>query len=366
MILWLTTWYPDVDAPGRATFVKKQFDALQSTGTEAQLLFLDFQSSTKLFALTWESMSATEHRLRIESTFWRVLYHLPGAMAPFVRKAWMQHQGIKPSLIHGQVIFPAGVMVRHLARSWKVPYGITEHWSKSSQFLKRFWLGRQAQHAYRNAQFILPVSEHLAHALKNDMPSLEQVAVVPNVITVKGRKDSVMSERSETVNILGVASLIESNRHIKKIEVLIEALKILGDRHPNVDWCYRHIGGGAREKALKEFSQSVGVNASWEGSQRPEFVQQAYLESDLLVHLTTTETFGMVVYEAALSGLPVICSDINAFRHIIDRQRRVSIEAHAVADAIEAFWNSPSLSSGIEGSEFSVQAVGERMARAYQ
>lgn len=365
MILWLTTWYPDEDAPGRAPFVKHHFDAVREAGVDAQLLFVDVRYAPRLLKMSWQEMREGEYRLRVESMFWKFIYHMPALMAPWIRKAWMRQVGILPASVHAHVVFPAGVLAHKLASHWNISYGITEHWSKSSAFLRKPWLGRLAQRAYQRARFVAPVSEHLAESLRQNVPSLDQIQVVPNVITVAGRKEALMPAKCQTVNVMGVASLIEANSHIKRVDVLLRALALLKQRHPNVEWRYRHFGGGAREVALKSLADALGVSVQWEGSQPPETVRQAYLEADLMLHLTTSETFGMVVYEAMLSGIPVLTSDIDAFQLMVPSDCRVSIDADEVADRIESFWHQPARRGDLQPEQFSAATVGEQIRKLY-
>jgi glycosyltransferase involved in cell wall biosynthesis len=70
------------------------------------------------------------------------------------------------------------------------------------------------------------------------------------------------------------------------------------------------IGTGFLEAELKQRAQRLGVPARFRGHLPPTELPEAYAQADIYALVSTYEPFGVVVREAAASGLPVICSEV--------------------------------------------------------
>jgi glycosyltransferase involved in cell wall biosynthesis len=111
----------------------------------------------------------------------------------------------------------------------------------------------------------------------------------------------------------------------------------------------------------------IGLSAEWLGNQEPGAWSE--LEADVLVHPTLDETFGMVVYEALHRGLPVLASDIPAFRPWLlpPFGLLVAEGPEAFADALEQFWMNPFAvpQDGFDFKRFEAQEVGKQLQKIY-
>jgi glycosyltransferase involved in cell wall biosynthesis len=70
------------------------------------------------------------------------------------------------------------------------------------------------------------------------------------------------------------------------------------------------IGGGFLDSELRERARRLGVPVLFRGHLPPAELPQAYAASDIYALVSTYEPFGVVVREAAASGLPIICSRV--------------------------------------------------------
>jgi glycosyltransferase involved in cell wall biosynthesis len=319
-VLWLTPWYPDASHPYRAAYIRAQFRAAAGQ-VEAQLLFVDVERGSGWWQSRWITTEPNVFTWEVRSVFWKYLRHAPGFLALWVaRQAFRKLSGLnKPDLLHGNIGFPGGVLAQDLARRWRVPYVVTEHWSKAKSWLGHPLFGARLRRAYDGAQCVLAVSEHLAEDLR--AKGIKKVIVVPNVVDFSPyahraeRAESAASTNNPTVwRWLSVASLIPSNAAIKRVEWILDALAWYRSHRPEVAVFWTHVGDGARRPALERMARERGLESCirWAGPQTPEAIGDLMRTSDLFLHPTTQETFGLVVREALATGLLVVSTKIPA------------------------------------------------------
>ena len=319
-VLWLTPWYPDASHPYRAAYIRAQFRAAAGQ-VETQLLFVDVERGSGCWQSRWITTEPNVFTWEVRSVFWKYLRHAPGFLALLAaRQAFQKLPGLnKPDLLHGNIGFPGGVLAQVLARRWSVPYVVTEHWSKAKSWLGHPLFGARLRRAYDGAQRVLAVSEHLANDLRAE--GIKKVAVVPNVVDFSPyahraeRAESAASANDPAVwHWLSVASLIPSNAAIKRVEWILDALAWYRSHRPEVAIFWTHVGDGARRPALERMARERGLESCirWAGPQTPEAIGDLMRTSDLFLHPTTQETFGLVVREALATGLLVVSTKIPA------------------------------------------------------
>jgi glycosyltransferase involved in cell wall biosynthesis len=160
----------------------------------------------------------------------------------------------------------------------------------------------------KNCNLVICTSEFISNELINNGISKEILLVIePKLNPPVSRKN--------TFNKTPVALLAVGNVHYGKgIDILIEAmaqldnknwyLKIAGDFNPN-DAYYMGL-----KKAIEQYGLSTKIK--FLGECNGEKIEELYLNSDMLIHPSRFESYGMVVGEAIGYGLPAIASDAGA------------------------------------------------------
>lgn len=106
--------------------------------------------------------------------------------------------------------------------------------------------------------------------------------------------------------VLMVAAMREQKDH----ETLIRASKLLPD-----DFTVIFVGDGERFQKVKEYANLYGKNIVFLGKRSD--VPSIMASSDIFVLSSKWEGFGLVVVEAAASGLPVVASDVDGLREVV-------------------------------------------------
>jgi phosphatidylinositol alpha-mannosyltransferase len=106
----------------------------------------------------------------------------------------------------------------------------------------------------------------------------------------------------------------------KGLPVLLGALPIIAARHPGVRLLV--AGPGDVEEFREGLSPDLATRVEFLGLVSEETKRRAFVSADLYVAPNTGgESFGIVLLEAMASGTPVLASDIEAFRRVVDGGR---------------------------------------------
>lgn len=103
------------------------------------------------------------------------------------------------------------------------------------------------------------------------------------------------------VQILYLGQLIER----KGVDILLRALGGLSD----LNWALTVVGSGDRKDALEALALKLENRVTFHSALENEAAMQRMAESDVFVLPSRHDGWGVVVSEALLRGVPVICSD---------------------------------------------------------
>jgi glycosyltransferase involved in cell wall biosynthesis len=121
---------------------------------------------------------------------------------------------------------------------------------------------------------------------------------------LRDRREQLRADASyapEDVVVLSVARLVPE----KGLHTLIRAAATTGDRRIRVVVA----GSGPGSRQLAELADALGVRLTLLGDLAEKALAEAYVSADVFALLSRHETWGVVVNEAAASGLPLLLSD---------------------------------------------------------
>lgn len=108
--------------------------------------------------------------------------------------------------------------------------------------------------------------------------------------------------------------IVKSLEKIYGIDYLIRAFSNLLNRYENIK--LEIVGDGTQEESLRNLAIELGVRdkVNFKGRLNSNQVAEFYNKINIAVFPSISESFGVSVLEAQACGLPVIVSDIKAFR----------------------------------------------------
>jgi UDP-glucose:(heptosyl)LPS alpha-1,3-glucosyltransferase len=235
--------------------------------------------------------------------------------------------------------------------------------------LKR--MGERACFRLNRAATFVCVSDGLAAEIREHYPALaERVATIYNGIdTVRFAPGAHAAKARELRSALRipperlVAAFVASEWERKGLTPLIHALALA----PGWELV---VAGGGDEQRYRELAEAAGVGGRvhWLGVTRE--VEVVYGLADAFVLPTDYESFSLVTFEAAASGLPILATAVNGVRELIadgENGFLIDRDPHSIARRLEQLAADPSLRGRLgEAARQSALAFGsQRMVTEY-
>ncbi|MFN8176522.1 MAG: glycosyltransferase family 4 protein [bacterium] len=123
----------------------------------------------------------------------------------------------------------------------------------------------------------------------------------------------------------------------KGVPILFRALPAIAERVPGVRLLV--VGGGFLEPWYRWLAQKAPADVVFLGELSAKDIPRAYRAADVFVAPSTgQESFGIVHLEAMACGVPIVASDIDGYREVLDAGRDALLfpnrDAGALADAV--------------------------------
>jgi glycosyltransferase involved in cell wall biosynthesis len=211
--------------------------------------------------------------------------------------------------------------------------------------LKRF--GERACFRASRASAFVCVSEGVADEIRVHYPQLAaKVLTIHNGVDTDTFAPGAQRTQAHALRRrLGVADerlvavFVGSEWKRKGLKPAIEALALA----PEWDLV---VAGGGYEKDYQQIADAIGVGAAvhWMGVVRD--VQVVYQMADAFVLPSSYETFSLVTFEAAASGLAVLATPVNGVRELIEDAHNgflITQEPHTIAARLRELGADPEL-----------------------
>ncbi len=200
--------------------------------------------------------------------------------------------------------------------------------------------------ANRSATFVC-VSDGVAGEVREHYPELaDRVMTIHNGIDTDAytpgvRADEAMAMRAELriPRERLVAVFVGSEWERKGLRPVLDALALAGE------WSLVVVGRGD-ERRYRELADSLGVADAVRWLGVTQDVALIYALSDAFVLPTSYETFSLVTFEAAASGLPVLATAVNGISELVQEGENgflIEPEAHAIARRLVQLASDPEL-----------------------
>ena len=337
-ILFLTPWYPSKKDEMSGLFVQKHVEAVRAQGVEVRVIH------SQGWWDTWRQ--------------WKALQ----------REGWM------PDVVQLNVIQKQGLLALWLKKHFGIPFVVIEHWSgylpENGQFARFSRLKKRfVRRVCCEAERVMTVSLPLQRAMQDCGLKAKQWDTIDNVVDDFFTEDIPEEERPND----GIKTLLHVScfdERAKNIIGLLCAAKMLSEKRQ--DWRLVLVGFGVDWKKVHDFAWTLHIPTGivcWTGELTPHEVAEEMHKADALVLSSRYETYGVVLAEAKVVGLPILSTPVGIAEEIgalIVPQEIAQNKPGKFAEFMETvLFNNERLPINDCQDRFSAESIGKKLKDIY-
>ena len=205
----------------------------------------------------------------------------------------------KPDVIHAEVTIPAGYAACELGEKYHIPVVVTEH----ASYFKRFFIGNNTKYGkyVLEHSYFTTVSKYMQKIILDMGYKCE---VIPNLVDTTSF--DIKRKKINDLKLITVSALREG----KRIDDIIEALKLIKEENKNIKASLAIIGDGFKENYYKDRCKELGMqdDVDFLGRKTKEEIVQILKNYNIFVIASEKETFCIPGIEALASGMPVVAT----------------------------------------------------------
>lgn len=334
-VLYLTPWYPSDKDQMSGLFVQKHVEAVRAQGVDIRVIH----------SQGWGDL-------------WRQWKEL--------KRTW----GL-PDLVQLNVIQKQGLLALWLKKRYNIPYIIIEHWSgylpENGQYMRQSAIKRRLAHSIaKHASRLLTVSPTLENAMKQCGIQASQWGHVNNIVD-EFFYQGARSKKSGVRTLLHVSCFDE---RAKNTTALLRGFSELCQQHKDIRLVM--VGTGVDWRAAQRLANDLHIPSEriiWTGEQTPQQVCEWMYHSDAFVLTSRYETAGIVLSEAAATGLPILSTPVGIASQLITPQTGILVsqdeanDSHTLAQYLARIVEMDTYPSAAE--EYRFSTVGKQLKDIY-
>lgn len=339
-VLFLTPWYPSEQDTMLGLFVQKHVEAVRAQGVDVRVIF------SQSWLDTWRQ--------------WKALQ----------REGWM------PDLVQLNVIQKQGLLALWLKRKYGIPYVIIEHWTgylpENMSVKPDGWHTRFMKRICREAEVVMPVSEHLGKAMQTLGFEVKRWVKTNNVVDdFFFEKPKIDPHASACKKLLNITCFDEPHKNVKG---LLQAAKRLSAKRQ--DWKLVLVGTGADYADVRAYADSLDLPeglVDWTGELTPKQVADEFDTTDIFVLTSRFENAPVVISESLVKGVPVLSTNVGGISEMVDAQCGILIPSENEEQLMKALETMLDHSQDYDreyireqGKPYSFAAVGKKLKDIYE
>jgi glycosyltransferase involved in cell wall biosynthesis len=266
-------------------------------------------------------------------------------------KQLMDHfKATRPAIVHTH-LFGADVFAGIAAWIVGIPVVATDHSALTEQgfFRRRLW-----QLIVSHARIVSAVSNDVRRRLHEEGIPESRLEVVRNGIDMAQIKPRGTRPFAQPLRLITIGRLEPVKNHL----TLLQALALV-----HRPWHLQIVGAGSELRALKQVAERLNIASRLEWLGHREDIFSLLQQADVFCFSSRSEGFGLVMIEAAASGVPIIASDLPALKEILEDRYATFVHAtnsHAFAQAIEGLLEHETLA--LEKAQAAMPIITERFS----
>lgn len=377
-IWFLSGWYPTRVKPTLGNFVEKHAEAAARYCRVAVLHVCTDPKLRKARVVSWSE----EKGFPVLILYVKPVMRIPllGPLIKYLRfrRAYRHgsHLLLKrfggPDFIHSAITWPVSFFARMLARRFKVPYGIEEHWTgylASDPLKPTPWQLALSARFVKDACVIMPDSTDLGLAMQK-LGLKGNYCTLTNVVDTKLFKPQPKPADRKRIRLLHISTLHPQQ---KNFTGLLRALNNLNDLRN--DFVLEVVSEGDYEP-YRELAHDLDLadNIRFHGTLKTAEIADLAAKCDVLLLFSRYENFPCVIPEALAAGIPVLSTRVGGIHeHVLPPLGRLveSEDEQAFARTLYEMLHhldhyDPQALHKYAEAHFSYEAVGKQLLSIYE
>lgn len=379
-VLFLPKWYPNRYDPMPGLFIMRQAEAI-TPFCDVAVIYVhpDPDCPNNL-----EVDFSEENEVRVL----RVYYKVKGGTSSFVRKVLNFRQFYKahlkafhsirefcPDIVHAHILTRMGLIGLKISRQQKIPLVISEHWSRyfpASDSYHGWFRKLMTGFVVKKAAAIVAVSDPLRDAMQQFGLYNKNFRIIPNVVDLSPVTLTAPPDQTGMKTLVHISCFEDRSKNISGFLRSIKELSVLRQ-----DFICLLVGTGPDWNEMMEYAGFLGVLDSFvrfTGLKTGDEFAGILGRADFSVLSSRYETFGTVVIESLVSGVPVVATAVGVAREVIHDANGILVppgDEKAMTDALEQMlsrcrrYDKSLISNEIVG-RFSRETIGGQIVALYR
>lgn len=327
-VLFLPRWYPHRYDPMPGLFVQRQAEVV-SVHCDVSVLYVH---EDPLCTNKYETEENDENGVHIVRVYYKIQsngFAFFGKMVRLFRFFRANKLGFQllrkfnPDLIHVHVLTRQGIIALLCKFFLKIPYVITEHWSRyfsENNSYKGLLRKDITGHVVHFASAVVTVSEKLKMAMLDKKLENRNYRVIPNPVDIDKFiiKEKLKSTYPGKKKIIHISCFEDKS---KDISGFLKATQSLSLKRQDFE-CHL-VGEGPDWQQMINLSLELDLLDKivfFTGMKTQEDLVSEINDADFLVLSSRYETFGSVIIESLSCGIPVVATNVGVVSDVVNEQ----------------------------------------------
>jgi glycosyltransferase involved in cell wall biosynthesis len=377
-ILFLAGWYPSKDDLYLGDFVQRHAKAISIYNKVVVLYIVKSKSVSSLVVDIKESENLTE-----------IIYYYPSSILGKMLSIYQYYQigkkacnqiiskyG-KPSLVHVNIVWKAGLIALHLKNKMQLNYVITENsttYYKADVFnyinnfkIRKFWFNK----IYQQATALLPVTNDLGKQCNELFKINKPIYVIENAVEVQYFKYSKRQHNKQEFNFVHVSTMGYQKNTIALLQTLKQFVS------SNEGKIKLHLIGPCLVEIQNYVSSNFEKNEVIITGNIPYIEVANYIKNaDALLLFSRYENLPCVILEALCCGVPILATNVGGIREVVNKANGILVASEnttALLIAIQEMYKNlqhsyynHELIAANAATQFSYAVIGKKYNEVYQ
>lgn len=229
-------------------------------------------------------------------------------------------------LIHIHILTRLGVLGWFLALQRKIPYLITEHWSRYLPINKEFngyFRKLASRFVVKRAAMVTTVTRDLMTAMQSYKLMNNRYVVLPNVVDMKRFKPIPKGEHGKP-HFIHISCFEDKSKNVSGLLRAIARLKAQGK-----EFFFTLIGDGMDYEVMKSYADELQLKeyVEFTGLLQGDELARNLACADALVLFSNYENLPVVILEALACGIPVVATRVGGIPEMVDQTNGILVQA---------------------------------------